>query len=98
MEQRKMREKTIEQKLKSDAKERGGVALKFTSPNFDGMPDRIILLPGGHIGFVEVKAPGKVPRPKQRARLNLLMKLGFKAFVLDDISQIGGILDEIQSP
>ena len=93
-----MREKTIEQKLKTDAKKRGGLAIKFVSPNFDGMPDRIVLMPDGHIGFVEVKAPGKVPRPLQQARLNLLMKLGFKAFVLDDISQIGGILDEIQSP
>ena len=90
-----MREKTIEQKLKTDAKKRGGLALKFVSPNFDGMPDRIVLMPDGHIGFVEVKAPGKKPRPLQRARLKLLMKLGFKAFVLDDISQIGGILDEI---
>lgn len=92
-----MREKTIEQKLKTDAKKRGGLALKFVSPNFDGMPDRIVLFPGGHIGFVEVKAPGKEPRPLQRARLNLLMKLGFKAFVLDDISQIGEILDDIQT-
>lgn len=97
MEQGKMREKNIEQKLKTDAKERGGVAIKFVSPNFDGMPDRIVLLPGGHIGFVEVKAPGKEPRPLQRARFKLLMRLGFKAFVLDDISQIGGILDEIQT-
>ena len=92
-----MREKTIEQKLKTDAKKRGGLALKFVSPNFDGMPDRIILFPGGHIGFVEVKAPGKKPRPIQAARLSTLTKLGFKVYVLDDISQIGGILDEIQS-
>ena len=97
MEQGKMREKTIEQKLTADAKERGGLALKFISPSFDGMPDRIVLLPGGHIAFVEVKAAGKKPRPLQRARLKLLMKLGFKAYVLDDISQIGGILDEIQT-
>ena len=92
-----MREKTIEQKLNTDAKKRGGLALKFISPSFDGMPDRIVLLPGGHIAFVEVKAAGKKPRPLQRARLKLLMKLGFKAYVLDDISQIGGILDEIQT-
>ena len=92
-----MREKTIEQKLTADAKERGGLALKLISPSFDGMPDRIVLLPDGHIGFVEVKAPGKEPRPKQRARHSLLMRLGFKVYVLDDISQIGGILDDIQS-
>jgi len=97
MEQGKMREKTIEQKLNTDAKKRGGLALKFVSPSFDGMPDRIVLLPGGHIGFVEVKAPGKKPRPLQRARHSLLMRLGFKVYILDDISQIGGILDDIQA-
>ena len=92
-----MREKTIEQKLTKPVKERGGVALKFISPNFDGMPDRIVLLPGGHFAFVEVKAPGKEPRPLQLARHALLMRLGYKVYVLDDIKQIGEILDEIQT-
>ena len=49
-----MREKTIEEKLVKKAKERGGVALKFVSPGLDGMPDRIVILPDGHVGFVEV--------------------------------------------
>ena len=92
-----MREKTIEQKLVKKAKDRGGLALKFVSPGYDGMPDRIVILPDGHVGFVEVKAPGKEPRPLQIARHSLLMRLGFKVYVLDDISQIGGILDEIQT-
>ena len=92
-----MREKTIEQKLTKTVKERGGVAFKFVSPGFDGMPDRIVLLPGGHFGFVEVKAPGKAPRPLQLARHALLMRLGYKVYVLDDIKQIGEILDDIQT-
>ena len=92
-----MREKVIEQKLVTAAKNMGGIALKFVSPGFDGMPDRIVLLPGGHIGFVEVKAPGKVPRPLQEARHRMLRKLGFKVFVLDRPEQIGGILDEIRA-
>lgn len=41
-----MREKTIEKKLADAVKGRGGLAPKFTSPGFDGMPDRIVLLPG----------------------------------------------------
>ena len=52
-----MREKTIEKKLADAVKGRGGLAPKFTSPGFDGMPDRIVLLPGGRMAFVEVKAP-----------------------------------------
>ena len=92
-----MREKTIEHKLTIAAKNMGGIALKFVSPGFDGMPDRIVLLPGGHMAFVEVKAPGQKPRPLQLARLNLLRGLGFKVYVLDDPEQIGGILDEIRT-
>jgi len=91
-----MREKYIEQKLVKAVKNIGGITPKFTSPGFDGMPDRIVLLPVGNIGFVEVKAPGEKPRPLQLARHELLRRLGFRVYVLDDELQIGGILDEIQ--
>ncbi len=64
---------------------------------FDGMPDRIVLLPGRHFGFVEVKAPGKMPRPLQVSRHRLMEKLGFSVYVLDGPEKIGGILDEIQA-
>ena len=92
-----MREKQIEQKLVKTTKNMEGIAPKFVSPGFDGMPDRIVLLPGGHIGFVEVKAPGEKPRPLQLSRHGLLRRLGFKVFVLDDEQQIGGLLDEIRT-
>lgn len=92
-----MREKEIEKKLSFEAKKRGGLAVKFVSPGFDGMPDRILLMPEGKMAFVEVKAPGKHPRPLQMARHKLLRSLGFLVFVLDDESQIGGILDAVQS-
>lgn len=92
-----MREKAIEQKFRAAVKAAGGLAVKFTSPGFDGVPDRLALLPGGRMAFVEVKAKGKKPRPLQLARHRLLRRLGFKVYVLDDESQIGGIIDEIQS-
>ena len=63
-----MREKSVEQKLVRAVRVAGGIAPKFVSPGFDGMPDRIVILPGGKIGFVEVKAPGKKPRPLQVSR------------------------------
>lgn len=91
------REKVTEQKLAQAVKLRGGICPKFTSPGFDGMPDRLVLLPNNHAGFVEVKAKGEKPRPLQLARHRLLQKLGFKVYVLDDPEQIGEILDEIQS-
>lgn len=92
-----MREKTIEQKFRETVKAVGGVAVKFTSPGWDGMPDRLALLPGGRMAFVEVKSSGKKPRPLQEARHRMLLRLGFKVYVLDDERQIGGIIDEIQS-
>lgn len=90
-----MREKAIEQKLVSAVKSKGGIAPKFVSPGVDGMPDRLVLLPDGRCGFVEVKAPGRKPRPLQLARHRLLRQLGFKVYVLDDIEQIEKILMEI---
>ena len=90
-----MREKEIEKKLTQTVKHAGGIAPKFVSPGFDGMPDRIVLLPKGHIAFVEVKAPGMKPRSLQAARHRLLRKLGFRVYVLDDPTQIQKILTEI---
>ena len=92
-----MREKIIEQHLVKAVKNSGGIAPKLVSPGFDGMPDRLVLLPRGKIGFVEVKAPGKEPRPLQVARHGLLRRLGFNVYVLDAPEQIGGILDEIRT-
>lgn len=92
-----MREKTIEQKFREAVRNAGGLALKFTSPGWDGMPDRLALLPGGRMAFVEVKAPGKNPRPLQLARHRTLRQLGFRVYVLDDEKQIGGIIDEIRA-
>jgi len=92
-----MREKLVEKKLVAAVKKRGGICPKFVSPGFAGVPDRIVLLPERHFAFIEVKAPGEVPRPLQVSRHRLLRKLGFEVYVLDDPEDIGGILDEIQS-
>lgn len=92
-----MREKDIERKFVAEVKRRGGICPKWVSPGFDGMPDRIALLPVGKSGFVEAKAPGEKPRPLQASRHALLQRLGFRVYVLDDPAQIGEIIDEIQS-
>ena len=90
-----MREKTIERKLAVTVKKMGGICPKFVSPGLDGMPDRLVLLPGGRLAFVEVKAPGKKSRPLQMVRHELLKRLGFAVYVLDDVEKIGEMLDEI---
>ena len=92
-----MREAEIERKLTSAVKARGGLCPKFVSPGWDGVPDRIVLLPGGKLGFVELKAPGQKLRPLQRRRREQLECLGFRVFVVDGVEQIGGMLHEILS-
>ena len=91
-----MREKYIEQKLVAAVRNQNGMCPKFVSPGMSGMPDRIIFLPDGKTGFVEVKAPGKKPRALQLKRHAQLRALGFRVFVLDDPGQIGGIIEEIK--
>ena len=90
-----MNEKFIEQKLVTAVKTKGGIAPKFVSPSFAGMPDRLILMPGGMMAFAELKAPGMKPRALQVARHEMLRRLGFRVYVIDGIEQIGGILDEL---
>ena len=90
-----MRERQIEQRLVAAVRKRHGLCPKWVSPGLDGVPDRIVLLPKGRMAFVEVKAPGKKPRPLQTARHEMLRRLGFRVYVLDDPGQIGGMLDEI---
>lgn len=91
-----MREKAIELQLARAVKNIGGMCPKFVSPGTDGMPDRMVLLPGCRIGFVEVKAPGKEPRPLQVKRYRQLRALGFPVFVLDDPKAIPGIIAAIE--
>ena len=91
-----MREKQIEHTLVMAVKAAGGMCPKLVSPGTDGMPDRMILLPKGHIGFVEVKAPGKKPRPLQERGHKQLRHLGFQVFILDGREQIPEILKEVE--
>lgn len=79
-----MDEKLIEKKLREGVKQKGGIALKFFSPYFTGMPDRIVLLPEGKTFFVELKSPGKKPKPRQKHVIGLLFSLGFITHVIDN--------------
>ncbi len=93
-----MREREIERKLVEAVKRAGGIAPKFTSPGYDGVPDRILLLPYGKLAFAEVKVPGGKLRPLQVRRKRQLEALGFPVYRIDSPEQIGGIIDEILSP
>ncbi|MBU0278728.1 MULTISPECIES: VRR-NUC domain-containing protein [unclassified Gemella] len=90
-----MLEKRVEQQLVKQVKAKGGLCLKLNSQSMSGIPDRLVLLPPGKIGFVEVKQKGKKPRPLQIRRMKQLMELGFYCSLMDEIEQAGGVIDEI---
>lgn len=92
-----MREKEIEAALRKAAKKRNGMAFKFVSPGLSGVPDRLVLLPMGRIGFIELKAPGKKMRKLQEKRKSQLEALGFLVFCLDSKEEVEVVLDAIQS-
>jgi len=92
-----MLESLIEQHLVKEVNRRDGLCLKFNSQSMTGIPDRIILMKNGTVGFVEVKQKGRKPRPLQELRMKQLRRLGFKVYTLDEKEKIGEILDEICS-
>lgn len=92
-----MLEKEIERKLKKAVNNDGGLALKFVSPSFNGVPDRLLLFPDGKAVFCETKAPGKKPRAIQVKRKRQLESLGFKVYIIDSIEKIGEMINEIHT-
>jgi hypothetical protein len=78
-----MRESTIEKRLARTVKSLKGLCIKWTAPGTAGVPDRLVLLPGGRLVFVELKAPGVEPGPVQRAVHSRLRSLGFEVLVID---------------
>lgn len=79
-----MRESTIETYLRDEVRKIGGRAYKFVSPGNDGVPDRLVCLPGGRAIFVELKAPGKKPTVLQLRQQEFLKALDFPVLVLDN--------------
>ncbi len=90
-----MKEKELERKLIKAVRQSGGLTLKFVSPGMAGVPDRLLLFPGGRLAFCEVKAPGEKPRPLQAHRMEQLRKLGFRVYVVDSEEKIGAMICEI---
>lgn len=94
---RVMKEQHLEQTLVKAVEAMGGICWKLVSPGTAGVPDRMILIPGGHVGFVEVKAPNGKIRAIQKHRLRQLQRLGFKAFILNDPAKVEEVCDAIQA-
>ena len=90
-----MLEKDVEQYLRKKVKsELRGMALKFVSPGFAGVPDRIVLLPGARVVFVETKAPGKKLRRLQEYVRDLIQGLGFRVLKIDTKDGVDKFIEE----
>jgi len=75
-----MRESQIEARLVQGVKAMGGKAYKFTSPGNVGVPDRIVILPGGAVIFAELKAEGGRLSPNQLLQINELRRIGAEVY------------------
>lgn len=91
-----MRERDLEARFRDAVRASGGKAYKFVSPGNDGVPDRLVVLPGGRIGFVELKQQGKRPTRLQEQQLDRLKGLGCVALVLDDPKDIRTVIQRIR--
>jgi len=90
-----MRESALEQRLVREVKRIGGRAPKWVSPGNRGVPDRIVILPGGRTAFVEMKAPGKQLSPLQEKWARALRKLGHKVYKIDSDEDIERFISEV---
>lgn len=89
-----MRESDIEDRLRLKLAQLGHLCLKLHSPGFTGLPDRICLLAGGRVAFVELKSPGKKPEPHQLRRHTLLRSLGFQVEVIDTFAGVDQFVEK----
>jgi hypothetical protein len=86
-----MKESDIERYLVQRVNAMGGLCWKFTSPGTAGVPDRIVVM-NGHTVFVEVKAPGEIPRPLQVKRFRQIDDKGGVMYWVDSNGQVDTLI------
>lgn len=91
-----MNEHHIEQALKHGVEAAGGICWKLVSPGTTGVPDRICIM-SGRIVFVELKAPGRQPRPIQHRRMKQLKDHGMTVLVVDSLAGVEEVLDALSA-
>ena len=90
------KENRVEQRLIDGVKALCGRTFKFVSPGLAGVPDRIVILPGGNVHFVELKAPGGKPSELQLRRIAQLRRLDVTALVLTGTDEVEHYLDNLR--
>lgn len=88
-------EKVIEKRLNAEVKSLGGWSLKLLCQFVTGLPDRLVLLPGGVIFFAEIKSTGKKPTARQLLVHERIRRLGFTVYVIDSLEQLNKTLNTL---
>lgn len=91
-------EKAIEAYLVRKVESCGGICLKFMSHSETGYPDRLLLMPGGRMAWVEVKSKGEKPRVIQEVRMARLRRMGFRVYVADSREKVDEIVRAAAEP
>ena len=89
-------EKLLERKLYNGIKKLGGISIKLASLHFIGLPDRLCLLPVGHLFFAEIKTTKMKPRKIQLHVHKKLRDIGFIVEIIDTSEQIIEILNRYE--
>lgn len=86
----------LERKICEHIRSLGGRAFKFVSPGCPGVPDRLCVLPGGRVVFIEVKRPGRKDglSVQQKKTIGWLRRMGCVTWVINDYEQFLRRLDE----
>ena len=92
-----MLESEIEKRLVREVRKMGGMAYKFVSPGNAGVPDRIVIMPGGEVWFAELKAEGGRLSPPQKRQIGKLRGLGMKVAVIRGMEGLEEWLDEVHT-
>ena len=88
-------EKVLEAELRERCKTLGWMCIKLTSQYQRGLPDRLILMPGGRVCFVEIKTTGKKPTALQRLTHERLRALGYRVEVVDTNESLDNLIVEL---
>lgn len=89
-----MRESELERILVDETRKVGGRAYKWVSPGNDGVPDRIVFLPGGKVSLVELKTDRGKLSAQQKIQINRLKKLGQDARVVRGLTGLAAFFYE----
>lgn len=88
-------ESALERKLFNGLRKCGALCLKFVSPGNPGVPDRVVVFPGGRVVFVELKSERGALSVRQRWQIERLRGLGAEVRVLRGVEQVREFVEEV---